>query len=94
MGQPTQPQHRAWTSEDVPHLGTCCCAWSPAVPSQTLLLCPQAPKTIALFLVVAFGSCLDVAAIQADTPGQLDYNHELQTVGEPPCSLLCVAKIV
>ena len=43
---------------------------------------------MALFLVVAFGSCLDVAAIQADTPGQLDYNHELQTVGEPCCVLV------
>lgn len=56
----------------------------------------QAPKAIALFLVVAFGSCLDVAAIQADTPGQLDFNHELQTVGEPlaawPCHMCsCIA---
>lgn len=42
----------------------------------------QLPKILALFLVVAFGSSLDVAAIQADTPGQLDYNHELKTVGE------------
>ena len=46
---------------------------------------------MALFLVVAFGSCLDVAAIQADTPGQLDYNHELQTVGEPYCVLVLQA---
>eukprot|EP00884_Botryococcus_braunii_P017695 jgi/Botrbrau1/4609/Bobra.60_2s0094.1 len=41
----------------------------------------QVPKVMALFFVVAFGSCLDVAAIQADSPEPLDYNHELKTVG-------------
>lgn len=43
----------------------------------------QFPKVIGLFVVVAFGSSLDVAAIQADSPEPLDYNHELKTVGEP-----------
>lgn len=42
----------------------------------------QAPKVAALFFVVAFGSSLDVAAIQADSPDPLDYNQELKTVGE------------
>ncbi len=37
---------------------------------------------IALFFVAAFGSSLDVAAIQAESPEPLDFNHELQTVGE------------
>jgi SulP family sulfate permease len=41
----------------------------------------QVPKLLALFFVVAFGSSLDVAAIQADSPEPLDYNHELKTVG-------------
>ena len=36
---------------------------------------------LALFFVVAFGSSLDVAAIQADSPDPLDYNSELRTVG-------------
>ena len=42
----------------------------------------QVPKLLALFFVVAFGSSLDVAAIQAGVPDQLDYNHELKTVGK------------
>ena len=58
-----------------------------------LALLRQAPKAIALFLVVAFGSCLDVAAIQADTPGQLDYNHELQTVGEFCTAAACLFEL-
>ncbi len=41
----------------------------------------QTPKLLALFFVVAFGSSLDVAAIQAGVPDTLDYNHELKTVG-------------
>jgi hypothetical protein len=36
---------------------------------------------VALFFVAAFGSSLDVAAIQAESPEPLDFNHELQTVG-------------
>jgi len=39
-------------------------------------------QIIALFFVAAFGSSLDVAAIQAESPEPLDFNHELQTVGE------------
>ena len=46
----------------------------------------QFPKVIGLFVVVAFGSSLDVAAIQADSPEPLDYNHELKTVGALPIS--------
>lgn len=42
----------------------------------------QTPKLLALFFVVAFGSSLDVAAIQAGVPDTLDYNHELVVVGE------------
>ena len=47
----------------------------------------QFPKVIGLFVVVAFGSSLDVAAIQADSPEPLDYNHELKTVGEASLSI-------
>ena len=42
---------------------------------------PQAGKLLALFFVVAFGSSMDIAAIQADSPRDLDYNSELVTVG-------------
>ena len=38
-------------------------------------------QMVALFFVAAFGSSLDVAAIQAESPEPLDFNHELQTVG-------------
>lgn len=36
---------------------------------------------LGLFFVVTFGSCLDVAAIQADMPFPIDFNSELGTVG-------------
>ncbi len=46
---------------------------------------PQIPKLLALFMVVAFGSSMDMAAIQQDMPvRQLDYDRELMTVGERP----------
>lgn len=41
----------------------------------------QLPKMLGLFFVVTFGSCLDVAAIQADMPFPIDFNGELATVG-------------
>lgn len=44
----------------------------------------QIPTALALFFVVAFGSSLDVAAIQQDSPEPLDYNSELVTVGKVP----------
>ena len=44
----------------------------------------QAPKLAGLFLVVCFGSCMDVAAIQSDMPTPLDFNRELMTVGACP----------
>lgn len=52
----------------------------------------QIPTALALFFVVAFGSSLDVAAIQQDSPEPLDYNRELVTVGE--CMLwLCASGV-
>lgn len=39
------------------------------------------PTWCGLYLVVAFGSCLDVAAIQLAMGKRLDFNHELRTVG-------------
>ena len=42
----------------------------------------QIPQLIGLFAVVAFGSSLDVAAIQQDSPQPLDFNAELMTVGK------------
>ena len=44
-------------------------------------------QVVALFFVAAFGSSLDVAAIQAESPEPLDFNHELQTVGVCSCIL-------
>lgn len=41
----------------------------------------QIPKLLGLFFVVAFGSSLDIAAIQAEMPTPLDFNSELKTVG-------------
>eukprot|EP01025_Chloroclados_australasicus_P038986 TRINITY_DN4023_c0_g1_i5.p1 TRINITY_DN4023_c0_g1~~TRINITY_DN4023_c0_g1_i5.p1 ORF type:complete len:784 (+),score=96.96 TRINITY_DN4023_c0_g1_i5:30-2354(+) len=41
----------------------------------------QIPTVLALFLVVAFGSSMDVAAIQSDYPKELDFDRELVTVG-------------
>ena len=45
----------------------------------------QLPKLFGLFLVVCFGSCMDVAAIQQDMPSPLDFNRELVTVGGYGC---------
>lgn len=45
-----------------------------AIPAQAGLL-------VALFFVVAFGSSMDVAAIQQNHAKPLDYNGELITVG-------------
>jgi hypothetical protein len=41
----------------------------------------QAAKTVGLLMVVVFGSCMDIAAIQADVPEKLSFDNELQTVG-------------
>jgi MFS superfamily sulfate permease-like transporter/CRP-like cAMP-binding protein len=41
----------------------------------------QLPRVLALWLVVVFGSTLDVAAIQACSPAPLDFDAELGTVG-------------
>eukprot|EP00887_Chlorella_sp_A99_P004621 scaffold4.g4621.t1 len=41
----------------------------------------QAGKLAGLFLVVTFGACMDVAAIQQDTPRKLDVDRELTTIG-------------
>lgn len=40
----------------------------------------QAAKTAGLLLVVIFGSCMDIAAIQQDVPYKIDFNRELTTV--------------
>ncbi|KAK9810835.1 hypothetical protein WJX73_000129 [Symbiochloris irregularis] len=72
-GQPKEPFWQLYRLFNLQHLREQGLDWGG--------LLRQLPKMLALFLVVAFGSSLDVAAIQADTPGQLDYNHELKTVG-------------
>lgn len=41
----------------------------------------QAGKLLGLYVVVAFGSSMDIAAIQAEAPQDIDYNRELITVG-------------
>eukprot|EP00048_Salpingoeca_helianthica_P005435 m.87854 g.87854 ORF g.87854 m.87854 type:complete len:936 (+) comp13596_c0_seq1:303-3110(+) len=48
---------------------------------QWYALPAQIPTWFAMFFVVAFSSCLDVAAIQMELGRPLDYNHELRTVG-------------
>jgi len=42
-----------------------------------------------MYVVVAFSSSLDVAAIQMDMGRQLDFNHELITVGAPRTGSSC-----
>ena len=39
------------------------------------------PDFMSMFFIVAFGSCLDVAAIQFELGRPLDYNHEMKSVG-------------
>ena len=46
-------------------------------------LAAQLPLLAAMFVVCAFGSCLDVAAIQADMEEPIDFDAELSTAGEP-----------
>jgi len=41
----------------------------------------QVPNVLALFFVVAFGSCMDVAAIQAECPFELNFDNELGLIG-------------
>jgi hypothetical protein len=67
-----------------------CCDVAPCIVAA------QAGMLVALYFVVAFGSSLDVAAIQADMPRELDYDRELVTVGEAPapaparhCACVC-----
>ena len=41
----------------------------------------QLPKLAPLFFAVAFGSSLDISAIQTESPEPLDYNKQLSTIG-------------
>lgn len=72
------PKHfwDVWKLFDFPHMFSSTngggVLWS-AMPRQL-------PTVLALAFVVAFGSSLDVAAIQQDNPEELDYNKELVTV--------------
>ena len=50
-------------------------------------------QIIALFFICAFGSSLDVAAIQGESPEPLDFNHELQTVGLPVFCSSCSVRV-
>lgn len=54
-----------------PVLSPTCCASRPACP----------PQLVGLFLLVCFGSCMDIAAIQQDSPQRLDTNRELACIG-------------
>ena len=45
-------------------------------------LAAQLPLLAAMFVVCAFGSCLDVAAIQADMEEPIDFDAELSTAGK------------
>ena len=47
-----------------------------------LLPTPLPPlQLLGLFLLVCFGSCMDIAAIQQDSPKRLDTNRELACIG-------------
>ena len=47
----------------------------------------QLPKLVPLFFAVAFGSSLDISAIQTEAPEPLDYNRQLSTIGD---AILCM----
>lgn len=64
---------RAWQLYNIHDFPPTNILWS-AMPQQL-------GKLLALYFVVAFGSSMDIAAIQADTPRDLDYSKELVTVG-------------
>ncbi|GAB4822722.1 hypothetical protein N2152v2_009768 [Parachlorella kessleri] len=64
---------RLWSLYNIKQFPPANIYWG-AMPSQV-------GKLVALFFVVAFGSSMDVAAIQAEAPRDLDYNQELTTVG-------------
>ena len=46
-----------------------------------------AAQLAGLFLVVCFGSCMDIAAIQQDMPSKIDFDHELNCVGGRPAQI-------
>ncbi len=74
---PEDSQWKFWRLYDLYHFGTGTFPpkniyWD-AVPRQ-------AGKLVGLYFVVAFGSSMDIAAIQSDAP-DVDYNSELVTVG-------------
>ena len=48
----------------------------------------QLPKLVPLFFAVAFGSSLDISAIQTESPEPLDYNRQLSTIGDASCRKL------
>lgn len=48
------------------------------------------PQLVGLFLLVTFGCCMDIAAIQQDFPHRLDTNRELAAVGACP-RCVCLA---
>ena len=58
-----------------------------AASARSSRLCcpPPSPRLcrqlLGLFLLVCFGSCMDIAAIQSDTPFRLDFNAELAALG-------------
>ena len=62
---------------------SCLETWSSFRPSLVHwdVLPSLLPTWLAMYTVVAFSSSLDVAAIQMDMGKQLDFNHELITVG-------------
>lgn len=49
----------------------------------------QLPKLVPLFFAVAFGSSLDISAIQTESPEPLDYNRQLSTIGDTSSCKVC-----
>jgi SulP family sulfate permease len=75
--QPEDSQWRFWRLYDLYHLTT------GTFPPKNIFweaVPRQAGKLVGLYFVVAFGSSMDIAAIQSDAP-DVDYNSELVTVG-------------
>lgn len=69
-GQPS-PRPGSWPT----FAKTCVESWIINITTNPAL------QLVGLFLVVCFGSCMDVAAIQQDMPLPMDFNRELTTVG-------------
>ena len=80
--QPEDFQWRFWKLYDLYNFGGKNSTFNSFLPQNIYweAVPRQAGKLVGLYFVVAFGSSMDIAAIQSDAP-DVDYNSELVTVG-------------